>query len=179
MSQPAPMSVDTRRFTQPGIIPSTSRPTDSSGTSSVPSICASANAPAQSDRSKPWPKLNSFVTALNSFVTALNIRDYTSRRVERRGEEADIPTVSALLLTKNMLSLADSAACSQGARPVVAMDSTITHITRCFRQLDDLDAGMASLSIKTNLAYWQLGMAYEVFCKVSQFGVRVNDMSYL
>jgi len=53
-------------------------------------------------------------------------------------------------------------------------DAAIRCVTRCFRQLDILDAGMASLSIKTNGACWKLGKAYETFCDVSRLCVYLN-----
>jgi hypothetical protein len=43
----------------------------------------------------------------------------------------------------------------------------IRHIELCDRQLDALDRGARSLSIKTNWTYWHLGKAYEAFCIVS------------
>ena len=173
---PIPMSIDTRRFSQSGRGQSVTDSPNSPGTSSTPSVAyTSAIAIVKSPENKRSPRLLSFVAALNS-------RDYTCSRIDPKGEGADTSTVSALILATDASSLECPVAHREGSpmqRSVAPSDSAITCITRCFRQLDVLDAGMASLSIKTNWAYWQPGKACKAFCKVSRLLTRILCLSCL
>lgn len=91
---------------------------------------------------------------LTSFVVALNNRDYTSSRIDPKAKGKDTPTASALVPATDTSPL---------RCPIIAQskdielkdsedssDAAIRCVIRCFRQLDMLDAGMASLNIKTN-----------------------------
>jgi hypothetical protein len=176
MDLPVPMSIDTHRFTQSGRTQSAIGSPNSPGTSSTPSVTyTSAIAIVKPPGIKRLSRLSSFVAALNG-------RDYMRGRIEPKGEGADTSNVSALVLTADTSSLECSTAYRGGSqlqRSVTTSDSAIRCVTRCFRQLDVLDTGMASLSVKTNWAYWQLGKAYEAFCEVSRLFARSLCLSCL
>lgn len=175
MDLPVPMSIDTRRFTQSGRGQSATR-SNSSGTPSTSSVAyTSAIATVKSPGIKRSSRLLSFVAALNG-------RDYTRGRIEAKGEGADTSNVSALVLTADASSLGCFTSHKEGSqlqRSATTSDSAIRCVTRCFRQLDVLDTGMASLSVKTNWAYCRLGKAYEAFCEVSRLLARSLCLSCL
>ena len=176
MDLPVPMSIDTRRYTQSGRGQSATGSPNSSGTSSTPSVAYTS---AIAIVKPPGIKRSS---RLSSFVAALNGRDYTRGRIEPKGEGADTSNVSAQVLTADTSSLDCSTSRREGSqlqRSATTSDSAIRYVTRCFRQLDVLDTGMASLSVKTNWAYCRLGKAYEAFCEVSRLLARSLCLSCL
>ncbi|KAJ9112088.1 hypothetical protein QFC22_006387 [Naganishia vaughanmartiniae] len=93
------MSIDARRLTQSGLRQAVAGSPNSSGTSSTPSVTyTSAIAIANSPETKRLSRLLSFVVALNN-------RDYTSSCIDPKGEGADTPTVSGLILAADASSL--------------------------------------------------------------------------
>ena len=165
---PVLMSVDTHRFTQCGGERAVTESPASSGTASTPSATdTSAIAIAN-------PLLAKRSNKLTSFVVALNNRDYTGSCIDPQGERKDTPTVSALVPVKEVSPLGCEFAHIKSSELEglgSSSDEAFRCVTRCCRQLDMLDAGMASLSIKTYWAYWQLGKAYAAFCKVSDLRI--------
>ncbi|KAJ9091664.1 hypothetical protein QFC21_007139 [Naganishia friedmannii] len=172
---PVLMSVDTRHFTQSGLEPSVTESPGSSGTSSPPSV---TQTPAIAIINPLSTKRSNKLT---SFVVALNNRDYTGSYIDPKGEWKDTPTVSALVPVMNASPLGCEIAHSKGTELEglgCSSDAAIRCVNRCFRQLDMLDAGMASLSVKTNWAYWQLGKAYEAFCKFNIANTKDRDWNH-
>ena len=151
LDPPVPMPIDICRFTQSDLRQSASDSPNSSGTSSMtPVIYTPAIDVVNSSETKRSSRLL-------SFVAALQFRDYTNNRIDPKGEGADTPTVSALSLATNASSLTCPVAHSEDAeiqRSIASTISAITCIARCFRQLEMLDAGTASLRIETNWAFW-------------------------
>jgi hypothetical protein len=171
MDSPVLMSVDTRHFTQSGLERSVTESPGSSGTSSTPSVTHTSAIDIAN------PLLAKRSNKLTSFVAALNNRDYTGSRINPKGERRDTPTVSALVPIMDASPIGCRNANSKGIELEglgSSSDAAIRYVNRCFRQLDILDAGIASLSIKTNWAYWQLGKAYEAFCEVSRLRLFIN-----
>jgi hypothetical protein len=167
MNAPVLMSIDTSHFTQSRLERSVTESPGSSGTSGTASAPSVTRTSAIAIINPPLTKRSN---KLMSFVVALNNRDYTGSRIDPKGERKDTPTVSALVPVIDASPLGCLNAHSKGTELEglgSSSDAAIRCVNRCFRQLDMLDAGMASLSIKTNWAYWQLGKAYEAFCEVS------------
>ncbi|KAJ9091913.1 hypothetical protein QFC21_007026 [Naganishia friedmannii] len=175
MDAPVLMSVDTRHLTQSGLECAVDESPGTSGTSSPPSVThTSAIAIINPLRTKRSNKLTSFVVALNN-------RDYTGSRIDPKGERKDTPIVSALVPVLEVSPLECEIAHRKGTELEglgSSSDAAIKCVNRCVRQLDMLDVGMASLTIKTNWAYWQLGQAYEAFCKVNTDNTKDRDWNH-